>query len=130
MGAEQNADTRAGKIEQDVVDLSATARIKTIGRLIQDEQVRIADQSPCQAKALSHAARECADGLPNAWLQPDLRQPIGGLLWCEGPVIERREEPQIIGSRHPVIEAVLLGQDAEALADVWRLGRLRLAKEG
>jgi hypothetical protein len=94
--AEQDADATPRQIEQNVVDVSAPARIKTVGRLVENEQLRVRNERTGEAETLAHAPRIGTDRLSWPWLEADGRKPFAHLVRPDTALVKLREEAEIL----------------------------------
>jgi len=106
VAGEDHRRTRDREVGEDLVDLPLTGRVEAVGRLVQHQQLRFAEQGCGQPEPLPHAEGEAAEGVPGHLAESDPFEHfvnVGratALLTAEGG--QRRE---VLASRQGWIEA-------------------------
>ena len=109
-----------------VADLAAADRIDAVGRLVEEDHVRLVQQRLGDAEPLFHALGVGADLVVHPALEADQLEDLGDALAADaGRHVEQGAvEVEQAGAGVVVGEAVVLGQVADAAADGRRAGRL------
>src|SRR4051794_15135490 len=97
---------------QQLADLADAGGIEAVGRLVEDQQLRTAEERLCDAEALAHAEGVRADALIEAMGEIDQRRDALDLFvaGAEHP----REVRQVLASGHEAIEVGRLDDAADA----------------
>lgn len=120
VGGDQDGDAEVGVDAADQAEhLVAPDRVEAVGRLVEEDQLGVVDESLGQLDALLHARGVAADGAVALLVEPDVAQGVGGALPGRG-----RREPghaghvdDELGGRDVGWQAVVLGHVADAFTD-------------
>ena len=122
---DQDRDAEVGVDAADQAEhLVAADRVEAVGRLVQEDQLRVVDQGLGELDALLHAGRVAADGAVALLVQADVAQGVRGALAGGGrrqPGHARHVDDEL-GGRDVGRQAVVLGHVADPLADGGALG--------
>ena len=132
MGREDDRDRRAD-LGQHLVEAMALGRVQSRGRLVDDDDLRVAEQRLRDAEALPHAAGVGRDRALARIVEIGLLQQGVNLLAPQfggADALEHREVIEQVLRRDARVDAELLRQIAEHAADRERVGNDVGAVEG
>ena len=118
VGGEKDGDAAFAQAVDQLVHLAGCDRIETGGRLVEEDDRRIAEQRACERDALAEPLREAAAGIVRAAGEVDRRQrlPDPRLRLCE--LVQPGEELEVLGHGETQVEAGVLGHHRDPLADL------------
>src|SRR5581483_4110096 len=119
VGAEKNGFPGIALLQQELANQNAGQGVERRGRLVQDEQFRVVDQSLSQTDALQHAAREFSRVAIDFGKQVDgLEDVAGALPQLASPhsVQSTVEADQMAGG--PVVKSDVFGEKTDTAAGV------------
>lgn len=120
VGGDQDRDAEVGVDAADQAEhLVPADGVEAVGRLVEEDQLRVVDERLGQLDALLHAGGVAADGAVALLVQPDVAQGVGGPLAGGGrrePGHARHVDDELRGG-DVGRQAVVLGHVADAFAD-------------
>src|SRR5205807_2167278 len=94
------------------------AGVEARSRLVQEDELGVAQERLRESDALQHALREMAQLLVAVWSEADQVQELrhARAQSCSGHSVEPAMQPEKLGGREPVVKAEVLGQEADLAA--------------
>ncbi len=116
MAVDENGLALAAEAEEDIADLTAADGVYAVGRLVEEDQVRVVDHRLRQADPLGHAFGIRADLAIGGVAHVDDVQQLGGALPARGAIHlrQRAEEFDDLPPGEITGEAVVLGEVTHA----------------
>ena len=119
VGGQQHRHASGTLLADELSDRDATVEIDAGGRLVEEQDPRLADQGQCQAEPLLLATGETAPRGVGLSLEIESAEQRG---WLQGVVIVRGIEPECLGGRHDRVDPALLEHDADRADQLAVLG--------
>ena len=131
MCVEKNTVVRPRERRDHLEDLAAPDGVERARRLVEQQQARRVDERLGHAEPLLHAARVAADLGAHAGEAGELEQGVDALApHCRRQAEETRRELQVLGGRHPLVEAGHVRQVADQGVDRVGVARDVVAEDG
>ena len=109
-----------GQVAQQPAQPGHAGRVETVGRLVEDQHLRVAEQRRGQPEALAHAERVAADPAVRVGGQADLVEDLVDPRGREPG--EPRGDPQVVAARAAGVEAGRLQHRADDPAGLAQVG--------
>ena len=101
----------SGHSSDELADLAHADRVQPVGRLVEDQQLRLAEQGAGDPKPLLHAERVLPEAVPAAVGKPDELEQLGDL---SGVLAAHRcQHPQVLRAGEPEVERRALDEGAD-----------------
>jgi hypothetical protein len=118
--AEEDGTALTTQRDDELADSLCRIGIEAGRRLVEEQDARLVQRRAGDGHLLLHAAREGRDGLGASLPESHEPQEALGLRARRGPVepVEGRVEDQVVPGRLALVQAGLLGEDADRRADL------------
>jgi hypothetical protein len=119
LGGEQDRGSAGHQVADDLPHGAAAARVQAGGRLVQEEDARVADQAHRQVEPAPHAAGVGGGRLPGRLGQVEPVQQLGGAppAFAPAQVAEVGHQGEVLLAGEQVVHRGELAGDADHLAD-------------
>jgi hypothetical protein len=118
MGGEEDRHAAPAELVDQLVDLAGGDRVQAGGRLVQEQQLRVAEQRPGQGDPLAEPFGQGAAGIVGPVGQVDGPQRAADAIVWVGHLVEACETLEVLGHAQAQVQARRLGHDRNAPADL------------
>ena len=111
---------RAGEVAEVVAQPADAVGVEAVGRLVEQQDLRVAEEGAGQGEALAHAEREAAGALVGGRLEADLGQDLVDPVGRD--VAHRGHGPQVVPGRAAGVHAAGVEDGADQAGRVPEVG--------